>query len=135
MDQLVARQLINNGWFITSLCLVVIFIAFLAKEMREDGWYGKLRNQAALALIVYFTGETVARLWGMLLLRQMAGGLPISDAFAIEEKYPIAMGAACLSFIGAICCVRIFSPPSWGHRGWLSVLGIAAVFLALTYPY
>lgn len=134
MNQLAARELINNGWFIVSLCLVGIFVFFLITEMREDGWYAKLRNQAALALIVYFIGETLARGWAALLIAQYSGGATfIQDVWDIEERYPIAMLGAAISFIGAICCVRIFSPPNWGHSGWLAVLAIASVFMLVTW--
>lgn len=135
MDQLAARELINNGWFVISLCLVFVFGGFLWKEMRSDGWYVKLRNQAAISLLVYFLGETLARGWGALLLYKMTTGQQMIDAFAVEERYPIAMAGAAISFVGAICCVRVFSPPHWGHKAWLAVVAVAGIFMGITYFY
>lgn len=134
MDQLTARELINNGWFILSLCLVVIFAGFLWKEMQEDGWYPRVRNRAALALLAYFTGETIARAWTVLLLSDYVRTHG-QGYWAIEQRYPIALVGAGISFVGAICCVRVFSPASWGHKAWLVVVAIAAIFMAMTYFY
>lgn len=133
MNQLAARQLINNGWLAVSVCLVIIFAAFLLKEMREDGWYGKFRNQGAIALLIYFLGETLARAWAALLLYQMTHGETLGGVFAVEERYPIALAGAAISFFGALCCVRAFSPASWGHKAWVSVAVIAGAFMLLTY--
>lgn len=132
MDQLDARELINNGWFIISFCLVLLFILFLSKEMKQDGWYGKVRNQAALSLSVYFLGETIARGWGTLLFYKMQHGNDLLSVFAVEEKYPVAMVGAGIAFIGAICCMRVFSPPHWG-KAWLVVVGVAVAFMIVTY--
>lgn len=125
--------MINNGWLVISACLVIIFAMFLVKEMREDGWYPKLRNQAAIALLIYFTGETIARGWGALLLYKMSTGDDLLTVFAVEEKYPFALAGAAISFFGALCCVRVFSPASWGHKAWVSVAIAAAAFMTFTY--
>lgn len=131
MNQLAARELVNNGWLVVCISLVIIFVAFLAKEMQENGWYGKLRNQAAIALTIYFMGEALARGWGAALLYQMSHGSSIGDIFAVEEHYPVAMVGAIFSFFGALCCVRAFSPGSWGNKAWLGVaLGSGLVMLA-----
>lgn len=135
MDQLTARELINNGWFVISLCLVFVFGGFLLKEMREDGWYPKLRNQAAISLLIYFIGETLARGWGALLLYKMSTGEDMIAAFAVEQRYPLALAGAAISFVGAVCCVRVFSPASWGHKAWLVVVAIAAAFMTATYVF
>lgn len=136
MNQLAARELINTGWLTTCACLVVIFIAFLVKEMQYDGWYPKIRNQAAIALLIYFCGETLARAWGALLLYKMThAGQDLVTIFAVEERFPIAMIGAGISFFGALCCVRVFSPASWGHKAWLGVAIIAGLLMWATYYF
>jgi hypothetical protein len=57
----------------------------------------------------------------------------VEDAWRVEQKYPVAMAGAAISFIGAICCVRVFSPPSWGNRCLLGVVAIASVFMLVTW--
>lgn len=135
MDQLTARELINNGWFVISLCLVVVFGSFLIKEMRADGWYPKIRNQAAISLLIYFIGETLARGWTVLLLYKMSSGEDMIVAYAVEQRYPLALVGAGISFVGAVCCVRVFSPEAWGHKAWLVVVAIAAAFMTTTYVF
>lgn len=132
MDQLNARELINNGWFVISLSLVFMFAVFLVKEMKEDGWYSRVRNQAALSLLVYFVGETIARGWASLLLYKLQNGRDLVATFAVEEQYPVALIGAAIAFIGAICCIRVFSPPRWG-RAWLLVVAVAGAFMIFTY--
>lgn len=129
MNQLLARSMINNGWVIVSLCLVFIFATFLFKEMHENGWYAKIRNQAAISLLVYFVGESGARLWTVVLLSKY---IDKTNALSVEKYYPLALCFAAVSLIGAICCIRTFSPPSWGHRGWLFVAAAVAVTMVLT---
>lgn len=133
MTQLAARELVNIGWLIVCICLAIIFAAFLVKEMSEDGWYIKLRNRAAISLFVYFIGETLARGWGAMLLNRMSHGMTVQGAFDIEQKYPLALAGAAISFVGALCCVRVFSPSSWGNRAWVFVALIAILAMVITY--
>ena len=129
MDQLDARELINNGWLALVVSIVVILVPFLIRQMREDGWYGRRGNQAALALVVYFTGEALARGWGALLLYKMQHGQDLLGVFAVEQKYPVAMAGAALSFIGAICCVRVFS----SGKAWIVVAALTVAVMIATY--
>lgn len=129
MNQLVARSMINNGWVVVSLCLVCIFAAYLVREMRTNGWYSYVRNRAAIALLVYFTGEAGARLWTVVLLSRY---LDKTNAASVERWYPAALGFACLSLVGAVCCIRTFAPPWWGHSGWLGVVAVVGVTMLVT---
>lgn len=129
MNQLLARSMINNGWVVVSICLLGIFAIYLVKEMLQDGWYSYVRNKAAIALLIYFTGEAGARLWTVVLLSKY---IDKENAQSVERWYPLALGFACLSLVGAICCVRTFAPPSWGHRGWLFVVAAVGVTMLVT---
>ena len=132
MDQLIARQLINSGWLVANLCLVVTLLYYLHAEVRIDGWYAYARNKAAIALLILFSGETIVRAWSFFLLRFYAKGV---DAWPIEQRYPVALTGAVIALAGTACAVRVFSPKEWGHWGWIVSMALAAAFMLFTYVW
>lgn len=129
-DQFLAREIINEMLFAQACVLVYVFGRHLQYEVRKPGWYHSFGNQAAVALLTFFLGEAVARAWTVLFLVQHRHG--VRD---IIEHYQVALAGAVIATVGALCCVRIFSPEKWKGRGWVIGLGISLAFTIAVLSY
>jgi hypothetical protein len=121
-ETLLLRETINALWFVVSLCATTVFVLYIARAMAEPKWYGRTPNQAAIALAVYFSGETLIRGWIWLTLQAQGAGW--HDLLAGAHMTVIAV-AASISMAGALCCIRVFSP---SNRAWVISLVIAGSF-------
>lgn len=129
MTALVIRQIINNALFVLDIALVAFIVRHLICEVRTGGLqyaYGRLGNQAALAILVHIVGLTMIRGWSALLLYYQGQGV---DAWQIEQLYPIGIVGASIALIGMGCCIRIFSRQEWGNWGWIVSVAAAASFV------
>lgn len=122
------REFVNAVLLVADLALIFVFAAFLWGEVSQRGWH-TLRSQAAKALLVYFTGMTVVRAWGFTLLWYE----DINQAVNRELALPISLMGTALAMVGALMCVRVFSPGWWGPWGWI-VTAVLAIGLG-TFVY
>lgn len=125
---LAVRELVNAVLLVVDLSLVFVFVTFLRAEVKSQGWE-TLRAKAAFALIIYFIGMTVVRAWGFTLLWYE----DINKAISLELGLPLTLVGTIIAMIGAILCVRVFSPKWWGPWGWLVTLALAAALGVFVY--
>lgn len=122
----------------------VVVLAFLTFVLLRNVW-GKYRwlrgqgrgflalwedplTQGAIALSIMNGGDAIYRIWVWLLLRVYNDGSP---SHWVREQWPLAMLASIMIVLGALCAIRVFSPRSWGHCGWLSCLALLVVVLVV----
>lgn len=125
---LIVREWINGVWFVATAWVAVIFCRYLWNEVRKSGDYWKPQVQGATACLAYFSGETIYRGWTWIGLKAANEG-HIDLKFA--QFYWIGIAGATLAILGAICCMRVFSPSSWGHMGWIAIL-LGSVSMIIT---
>jgi hypothetical protein len=130
MNYGIVRQSINAAWAVIVIALVITFAWYIFYECCAPGWRKRVRVQAAFALFGYFSGEALGRIWGSVWLYYASKG---KNLWVIEEKYPIALAGAFLAFGFGTYLLKIFSPPSWGHKGWIiTVIVIIATIVVIT---
>lgn len=128
LENLELRQFVTTSLFFLSVCLVAVFGRYLFIEARLYGWKevrSNRLNQAAIAFVVYFAGMIVARGWAMVAYKILESG---GDVIALENQYPVALGAAGVALVGGLCCVRVFTRNA---RTWVYVLAAIAALTAL----
>lgn len=111
LDHWMAREWINGLWFSVSLCVLIVFVAYLIRAVRVPGWYDHGGVRAAIALTCYFAGETLVRGWIWLLL--VFRDIDSATGRYIREDYWIMLIAALLSISGALYCIHVFSRSKW----------------------
>lgn len=126
LDILTVREWINGAWFVMSLCATAVFGTFLWREMANAGWYKRRDVRAAIALFIYFLGETIIRGWVWAYLAMTHG---VIDRVGVDlTSFAVLVTAASLSMLGALCCIRIFSRDC---RAWIVTGLILAAFVVL----
>jgi hypothetical protein len=150
-DRLVREQ-VNGLWFVLSLELFMLFADRARRQWRYlsikhprtsiafrfQQWRGHdVVGRAAIAWSVYFFGESVMRGWVWILLKlQNDGRIPLFEpsrpGSTVASFYPVAMVAAVLAVLGALCIIRMFAPDGMGKRAWQYALVAAVVFLAIS---
>lgn len=104
MDQLLAREIINIGWSILNVALVVFFSFRVSEIIMERGFYNNPSNRVTIAFWVYFIGEAGYRIW--------IGGLLLgigADAGTIAGWWPWAFMMALISLAGGLCAIRVLT--------------------------
>jgi hypothetical protein len=141
------REVMNGMWGILSYSLALTFFAFLVgrvykffknRERSEALWKPLWRsiandgieNQAALALMTYFIGSAIYRTWVWVLLYKGA----IDDNF-IKSHYAVPIIGSLIALVGALCAIRIFTPPKLNPWLWMSVGTIAITVPILVHIY
>src|SRR4051812_15320232 len=109
----------------------VVVLAFLTFVLLRNIW-GKYRwlrtqglglralydepiTQGAIALAIMNGGDAAYRVWVWLVIRIYNDG---NSNVWVRDQWPFAMIASVLIVLGGLCAIRVFSPRSWGHRGW-----------------
>lgn len=122
------RGIANGTWLFLNLGLAFVFWRHFIIRAREDGIkqaYREITAKAALSLAVYFTGSAIMRAWvWFLLILQRAG----DEIAFLTDRPEIALFAATVAVIGALCCIRVFSPGRYGRYFWIGT-GVAAVIV------
>lgn len=140
-------DILQGVWFLLSVALVLTFITFLARRMWEHVvfrrkhdplwkslWktipvtYAGIENQAALALMTYFIASSFYRgsTW-MTLLESEAHGNLLSRSHVMTNSTLLAL-------LGALCCVRVFTPIHWNPWLWMAV-GASSIGVPIAVHY
>lgn len=117
MTHQVVREYVNGTFFLLNLCLIFVFLSFLGPRLRKPGWYYDFVNQACIAQITYLTGESLRSswVWVSLFTYNNSGRTDL-----LEHFWGIAIVSVTVGSIGALCCIRVYSPARWGNRGWIA---------------
>jgi len=109
---------INGAWVMLTICVVFVFARYVIKEWHP---YGRARIKAAIAILVHFIGEAG---WHSLSWCLHIGLLTTAPPRAIYALFIACGGVAA---VGALCCIRIFSPIAEGRVPWIIALVLALV--------
>jgi hypothetical protein len=122
------RQGVSLALFFLSVALVIVFFRYLLAEAKTFGW-NKIRtnpvNQAAIALIVYFSAMSVTRLWSVVFYASVERG---TEFVELENTYYIALLSTAFAVVGGLCMVRVFTE---SHLTWVSVLGVISALTVI----
>lgn len=126
MEIIVAREAANGTWFFLSLFLAFVLWRHLVIAVFEEGYraYDSWVNRGIIGLAVYFTSSAIMRLWVWVLLIMERRG---DDWVFLAARTEIPLLAASGAVIGAMCCVRVFTPIRWNPWFWLAVGVIALI--------
>jgi hypothetical protein len=113
-------EVMNGVLFMVSIYVVAVFAAHLWRH-RWQGYCAE--NQAAIAILIVFAGESIIRGWVWFWRHQINAGNPTEWM----QNYPVLVIGVAMAIVGSLCVARNFSPPS-GH-GWI-VAGVVAIGIA-----
>lgn len=130
MSPFLIRELNTEILFVMDiglLCFIVYYLYSQIKLMGVKYAFMRMGNQAALVIGIHVLGLTIQRSWSMVMywMRFNAIGYML-----MEETYQVVLVGLAITAIGLAGTVRIFSPPSWGNYGWMTVFAAAAIFAA-----
>src|SRR5215207_1228814 len=130
--QELARQLTSNSLLIADICVCVICLFHLAREMRTDGWYVEWSNKLVIAIFAYFSAMAVVRMLAAIRVWGIARGrAPLVDY--ADDRYYISLTATFIAVLGLMCFIRIVSPPELRRIGWVVSASLVVFTLCLTY--
>lgn len=131
IDPFDIRETVNGIWLFLNIALSFVFWRHIVLKARSRGWYHDAGVQAAVALAVYFTGSTIMRawVWSLLLLERRG-----DDHAFLSERVEVPLMAAGFAVVGALCCIRVFSPGPWGNWFWIST-GVLAILIPMAVHY
>lgn len=117
------REAINIGIGVFSFVLCILFLRYAFREWNLVGynWMG-WPAKAAVGLFFLSLGELIrsVTVWEIIHYR------------GTESTYATDIGPLLVALlfvtVGALCCIRVFTPDKWGHWLWV---GSLAVFLML----
>lgn len=121
----IVRELMNGTWFLLGVFLIVAMAYRLRERTKKPDWYNDPGVQALIALLVYFVGSITrsAWIWAALTCTNIYGR---QSCEWITARYQPLIVASVLAVVGATCCIRIFSPPSWRPWSWIGA-GVLAI--------
>lgn len=125
MNDLIVREIMNGMLFMLGLFLTVAMGVRLVQKLREPNWRADPAMQAIVALFVFLIGDACLRsgwIWVMLSCQNEYGRAACNG---IAESYEVLLVASVLAIVGATCCIRVFSPPSWCPWTWLAAGALA----------
>lgn len=118
-------DIVNGAWAACDACLVAVLGRYIVLEFIQKG-FDRVRIQAAAALLCYFAG---AATWhGMTWWYRGY----IDPSIARPIAYSILIGAGVLAAVGALFCIRIFTPRICGPRSWLAATAGAFVLAMIS---
>jgi hypothetical protein len=126
------RELFSSLWLNVTFYMALVFVCYLVGQRKagDPNWYERRYNRAAIGLALYFGGLAITRLWGWLLIQTQADGVYSASLDAI---YPVSVAGQAISMIGAVWLTAIFTPASWGNRGWVIASVCGALFILVTH--
>jgi hypothetical protein len=124
MTHWVIREWMNAVALALSLCMVWRFFWVIV-----DTPIGRPRRDAAIALFVVFSGESLRAGWAWLALASQNKRWPIAQF--VQESWLVGVIAIGTIMVGAICCIRVFSDPD-NTTGGLGAIAIAFIFLMIS---
>lgn len=119
MSQSLPLELLNGALFILALCASCVFTHYLWTK-RSLGYYAL---QPALALACIFYGETLLRGMFWFVRNQINNGV------GMQQSNEILVVGSIIATVGILCSIRVFSPDSWGNKGWVVSLALTVLFL------
>lgn len=130
-------EIINGlGWTLGS-CLIAIFIYYLIANARiilesydraraGRAWLHafRVRDQSAVAFLIFIVGEVLVRGWSWLV--RWLDGHGFSIVWLTKTPFDLVpiLGAALFVF-GMLCMIRVFQPEVWGPRAWMYCGGLS----------
>lgn len=131
---------INSAWFVLDACLVFYLAYYLWKSRRDLSlslftWWMHpkvpLYIQAALAILVFHTGDMVVRFWVWYLRHQVNRGVSINSTQALIT--PTIVVFSVMAGWGILCMLRVFSGPWLGRWVWLGGGVVALLAASITH--
>lgn len=113
------RAYIAATWVAVDVALVFSFAWFVLNETWRHGRENSVGLLAGLALLVYFSGALMSRVWALINLKIL---IEIFDGAEWYVWYPLSVVGAFLGLAGAMVCVWIFAPRP--VRIWLFALTV-----------
>lgn len=129
MNDLIVREIMNGMLFMLGLFLVgAMGFRLLQRVKHDNDWYHDETTQAIIALFFFLIGENIRSgwIWALLICQNEYGR---SACLKIASSYELLLVASAFAIVGAVCCIRVFSPPAFNPWTWL-----AAGALALLVP-
>ena len=124
MSDLIVREIMSGTLFLLGMFLVGAMGFRLLQRVREPRWYSDETTQAVIALFVFLIGENIRSGWiWALLVCQNEYGRPA--CLHIASSYELLLVASTFAIVGAVCCIRVFSPPSGCPWTWLGAGALA----------
>jgi hypothetical protein len=121
------RELIAQFLFIFDLALGAMLLHYLAEQARTfERWWRRPAAQAAMAILTLVLGQTMVRLWSIVIFAEYRHGVGIFD---LENRYPMALLGTAIAVIGLCWCIRIFSPDKWREKGWIAACVVGLLFV------
>jgi hypothetical protein len=119
---------LNGTLFVLLIFACFMFGIYIAREMIENG-YQRTRLQAAISIVVFFTGEAVIRGW-VWYWRHLENR---SADISWMDHHPALLVGLFIQILGVICVIRVFAPDSWGRNIWfvssLFAVGVVTAFM------
>lgn len=115
------RELVGGTWLTLTVSLWAVLIWYVCERLKDEGWKrfrADISNQAAIGLLIYMTGEVLARTWSLTFIIR---GEPPSG----EIGWTLLAAGGFLGVWGGICLARVFAP-RWSH--WVAA-GIVCIIL------
>lgn len=121
----IAREWLNGGLLPLNISLCVVIGLFLWDIRRQNGrgWTKVEGVRTACALWWIFFGDGLRAGLAWLLLRVEVGAMPPFDAHDFISPEFVNVGFALAGIIGVVAalrCIKLFTPPSWGHSYWIA---------------
>lgn len=133
LSNLVIREWLNGGLLPLNLCLCFVIARFLwdAWRMWGAGWTHAPGVRGACALFWIFAADAARAGFVWIILRTQNRHL---SSRLVEQISNIGfMIAALVALLAILRCIYVFTPKTWGHRGWVFSACLTAAFLALSH--
>lgn len=131
MNDLIVRQQVNGLAVTLGICMFVITVMYIYRTWQtKDEWYRFPGVRGAISIAVFVAGEILLRGWVWFSLYRE------DESFAknvtLSEPTVAILGCVLLS-VGALCFVRVFSPPHWQPWGWVGSGLFSMTILVIVY--
>lgn len=115
-------EAINAAFAVLSMCALCIFMNFIWHQRKA----GYIQLRPAIALACMFLGEAIQRsiFWYVRDRINSGNPTPVPDNLVVMASLVI--------IVGICCAIRIFSPSSWGNRGWIFSLMLTIIVVTCT---
>lgn len=128
LSQILLRQIINEVLLSFDIILFVILVRYITVQINQSAQMSQPHIQGAMALLTIFFGHAIVRGWSFATFVNIARG---GGLFDLENAYPVALIGTIVTVVGLSWLIRIFTPNSWGERGWIFSVMLTALFVGL----
>lgn len=134
----IIREWLNGGLVPLNVSLVIVIGLFLFDTFRLHGrgWSKVEGVRTACTLWWIFLADGIRAGLAWSLLRIEVGGRPPFDAHRFLSPDNINLGfifAGIIAVCASLNCIRLFTPPKWGHWYWIASAVSTAAWLLFTH--